>query len=238
MNATDSNGCPFEDSFEVTEPEALLASYETTPEYCDQGDGSATLDIAGGVGNYTVSASEGNVDDNLIYNLSSGSITATVEDGNGCIWEENVDIEFVPPHVVFFSPDPMLSCVELQIEVEGYVTGGSSDYEYVWSTTNGNIIGATNQSSIMVDEPGDYNLEVYDLFSGCTTDNTIAVTTTADLPEVEAGDDTPISCENLLPVLQGEVMWPIKLPGQPMMEILFPVEIHIILPLMRPELMS
>ncbi len=98
----------------------------------------------------------------------------------------------------------MLSCVELQIEVEGYVTGGSSDYEYVWSTTNGNIIGATNQSSIMVDEPGDYNLEVYDLFSGCTTDNTIAVTTTADLPEVEAGDDTPISCENLLPVLQGE----------------------------------
>ncbi len=42
------------------------------PEYCDQGDGSVIPDIAGGVGNYTVSSSEGNVEENLIYNLSAG----------------------------------------------------------------------------------------------------------------------------------------------------------------------
>ncbi len=202
LNATDSNGCPFEETFEVTEPDELLASYETTPEYCDQGDGTIMLDIDGGVGNYTLSSSEGDIDDNLIYNLPAGVTTAIVEDGNGCVWTENIEIEYSPQHEIFFSPDPEITCVQPTTEVQGFVTGGFDDYEYTWSTTNGNIIGATDQPIIVVDEAGDYNLEVYDIFSGCTALNSVAVTSTGDLPEVEAGDDTPISCELLEPILQ------------------------------------
>ncbi len=201
--ATDANGCLFEDSFVVTEPEELVASYETTPEYCDQGDGSILLDIDGGVGNYSVYASEGDVQDNLIYNLYAGNITATIEDGNGCIWEENVDIEFVAQHELFFTPDPEINCISPSTIVEGFITGGFDDYEYEWSTVNGHIVGETDGSSIEVDQEGDYDLAVYDIFSGCTAVSSVYVTSTADLPEVSAGADAPITCEITEAILQG-----------------------------------
>ncbi len=202
--ATDANGCLFEDSFFVDQPDQIEASYETTPEYCDQGDGSILLDIDGGVGNYTVYSSDGDVDEYLIYNLLAGTVTATVEDGNGCIWEENVEIEFVPQHELFFTPDPAVDCENPIASVQGFVTGGFDDYEYEWSTVNGNIIGDTNGPVIEVDAEGDYDLTVYDLFSGCIVSSSVYVVSNADPPNAEAGDDTPISCELPEPVLQGD----------------------------------
>jgi thiol-disulfide isomerase/thioredoxin len=48
LNATDANGCDFEESFTVDQPDELVATYATTPDYCDQGNGTITLDIEGG----------------------------------------------------------------------------------------------------------------------------------------------------------------------------------------------
>lgn len=203
LNATDNNGCTFEDTFEVTEPEELVAEYETTPEYCDQGNGTVILDISGGTGAYDISASEGTVYNNEIIDLFAGSVTATIEDGNGCIWEESIDIEYTPEHEVYFSPDPVVTCAQPNAVVTGYVQGGSDDYEYLWSTTNGHIVGQNNQPSVTVDQAGNYNLIVYDLVTGCQADNSVAVASTVDPPAVSAGDDTPVSCEVLEPVLQG-----------------------------------
>ncbi|MBK9104275.1 MAG: T9SS type A sorting domain-containing protein [Saprospiraceae bacterium] len=205
VNATDSHGCPFEETFQVSEPDELLATYETTPDYCDLGNGTAALQIEGGVGNYDLTASQGNVVGDLIIDLYAGSVIATVEDGNGCIWEESIDIEFVPEPDVYFSPDPTITCVQPIATVTGYVQSGtgSGDYEYEWSTTNGHIVGATNQSAVQVDQEGDYSLTVYDLFSGCQVANEVAVQSTQTPPPVAAGDDSPISCEDLEPELQG-----------------------------------
>ncbi len=204
--ATDDNGCTFEASFEVTEPEELIASYEATPEYCGQEDGTVSLDIEGGVGNYDVSASQGDVFGDLIINIPAGLVNIQVEDGNGCIWVENVDIDFVSEPSLYFTPNPLITCIQYTPTVEGYVDpgSGSGDYEFEWSTLNGNIIGPTNQPTIVVDQPGDYDLHVYDLISGCEVESSVAVGTTVDPPDVAAGTDAPISCENLQLVLAGE----------------------------------
>lgn len=202
LNATDNNGCTFEDTFEVTEPDELTADYESTPDYCDQANGTIVLEISGGTGSYDISASEGTVYGNQIIDLPAGSVTAFVEDVNGCLWEQDIDIEFTPEHTIYFSPDPQVTCVQPTTVVTGYVQGGSDDYEYEWSTSNGHIVGQSNQPNVTVDQPGTYNLIVYDLVTGCQADNAVAVASTIDPPAVSAGDDTPVSCEDLQPELQ------------------------------------
>lgn len=201
LNATDNNGCTFEDAFEVTEPDELVAEYETTPDYCDQSNGTVTLEISGGTGDYDISASDGTVYGDQIIDLSAGSVTAFVEDENGCMWEEDIDIEYTPEHSIYFSPDPVVTCVQPTTVVTGYVQGGSDDYEYEWSTSNGHIVGQSNQPSVTVDQPGTYSLIVYDLVTGCQADNAVAVASTINPPAVSAGDDTPVSCEDLQPEL-------------------------------------
>jgi PKD repeat protein len=109
----------------------------------------------------------------------------------------------VPEHSVYFSPDPIITCAQPTTTVTGYVNNGSGDYEFEWTTTNGNIVGAANQSTVVVDQEGDYDLLVYDLFSGCQVESTVEVASTVVAPAVAAGDDEPISCEDLQPELQG-----------------------------------
>ena len=203
VNAIDNNGCPFEASFEVPAPDELVADYGTTPEYCDQEDGTVTLDIDGGVGNYDISASEGTIIGNQVLDIPAGFVSITIEDGNGCIWNENIEIEFVPEPNVYFSPNPTITCPQPQTAVTGYVQQGSGDYEYEWTTTNGNIVGPANQPTIQVDQAGDYDLLVYDLFSGCQVENSVAVISQIVAPPVSAGDNEPISCEVLQLQLDG-----------------------------------
>jgi PKD repeat protein len=203
LNATDNNGCTFEGTYEISEPEELLAQYETTPDYCDQQVGSVTLDIEGGVGGYEISSSEGTIFGNTILDIPAGIVVVTVEDNNGCIWEENIEIEFEPAPELYFSPDPTITCVQPITTVTGYVQGGSSDFEYEWTTSNGNIVGPADQATISVDQPGDYTLLVFDVFTGCEVENAVAVVSTVDPPVAEAGIDEPISCEILTPVLEG-----------------------------------
>jgi PKD repeat protein len=201
LNATDNNGCPFEATFEVPAPDELVAEYATTPEYCDQEDGTVSLDIYGGVGNYDISASEGSVIGNQVLDIPAGFVTITIEDGNGCLWNENIEIEFVPEPIVYFSPDPAITCTQPQAAVTGYVNQGSGEYEFEWTTMNGNIVGPANQPTIQVDQAGDYDLLVYDLLSGCQVESTVAVESQIVSPAVTAGDDEPISCEALQPQL-------------------------------------
>ncbi|MBP7238676.1 MAG: T9SS type A sorting domain-containing protein [Saprospiraceae bacterium] len=203
VNATDNNGCTFEATFEVPAPDELVAEYATTPEYCDQEDGTVALDIDGGVGNYDISASEGTVVGNQVLDIPAGFVSVTIEDGNGCLWNETIEIEFVPEPNVYFNPDPTITCTQPQAAVTGYVNQGSGDYEYEWTTTNGNIVGPANQATIQVDQAGDYDLLVYDLFSGCQVASSIEVVSQVVTPAVTAGDDEPISCEALQPQLAG-----------------------------------
>ncbi len=201
--ATDANGCEFEESFTVSEPDELVASFETTPDYCDLENGTAAFEIDGGVGGYELSASEGNVVGFNIIDLPAGVFTATVEDNNGCIWEEQIEIEGEAAPELYFTPDPSISCTQPLTTVTGYVQGGSGDFEFLWTTTNGNIVGPNNQASVQVDAGGDYDLLVTDIFTGCPVESSVEVSSTVDPPAVSAGADTPITCEDLQIELAG-----------------------------------
>jgi len=203
VTATDDNGCEFEASFEVTEPDAITVEAQLTPDYCDQGNGTIALAIDGGVGGYDVSSSEGTVFGTNILDIPAGSVNVEVEDNNGCLWLDDYNINAEAAANLYFSPAPNISCVQPSTVVTGYLNGGSGDYTYQWSTTNGHIVGPTNQAAITVDAAGDYTLDVDDIFTGCAINNAVAVTSQVDPPAASAGDDAPVSCENPQLTLNG-----------------------------------
>ncbi|HEX5112915.1 MAG TPA: PKD domain-containing protein, partial [Saprospiraceae bacterium] len=203
VTATDSHGCEFEASFEITEPEAIVVTAELTPDYCDLGNGTISLEIDGGVGGYEVSSSEGTVFGTNILDVPAGNVEVEVEDNNGCIWADDYNVIGEPAPNMYFTPSPSISCVQPTTVVTGYLNGGSGDFTYHWTTSNGHIVGATNQSSITVDAAGNYLLTVNDIFTGCEIENEVEVTSNITPPAATAGDDAPVSCENLQLTLNG-----------------------------------
>lgn len=203
LTVTDDNGCTDVESFAIEEPEPLEAELETTTENCEQENGTATLLISGGVGNYEISSSSGEVFGNQIINLPQGIHTATVEDANGCIWEESFEIEHLDAPTVDLAQGADLTCIQLTTSVTGFAAGGTGDYEYQWSTQDGHIVsGSINQTAI-VDAEGTYTLVVTDFYSGCEVESSIEVVAEIVLPEVDAGTDLPVTCELQEITLQG-----------------------------------
>ena len=203
VSVTDNNGCTFEETFEVDQPDPIEAEADLTPENCDEEDGTITLAISGGTGDYDISASAGQVLGTQVINLPAGPVTTTIEDENGCILEQTYEIEFLPAPEADIFQGPELNCTQLTTTLTAIAWSGSGDFEYEWYTTNGNIVGNNNSETITIDQEGTYELIVVDFISGCETSTTIEVEADIVVPEVSAGDDLPISCEINEPTIQG-----------------------------------
>lgn len=67
---------------------------------------------------------------------------------------------------------------------------------YQWSTTNGNIVGATDQKNCVVNAVGTYNLIVTNTMTGCTATTDVTVTITNDVPTANAASSGLITCAN------------------------------------------
>src|SRR5688500_6826237 len=200
---TDDNGCEFEEDFVVDEPEPLEAEAEVTPENCGGEDGTITLDISGGVGDYQLSATAGDIFGYQVVNLAEGNVTVFVEDENGCQWEADYEIGFMEAPEVDVFQGPELNCIQVTTTLTSYAWNGSGDFEYEWYTTNGNIVGGNNQETITVEQEGTYTVIVVDLISGCETQLSYDLTADIVLHEANAGNDLPISCEENQPTIQG-----------------------------------
>lgn len=204
VTATDANGCEFiSAAFTVEEPEEITAEATLTPDFCDQDNGTITLAIEGGVGGYVISASEGSVSGNVISDLPGGNVDVEIEDTHGCLWTESYDVEEIAQPEIYFSPNPSVSCAQPIEEISGFVQNGSGEYEYQWTAISGHIVGASNQQVVQVDQPGEYELLIYDLVYGCDFSNLAEVSSNIELPIANAGVDTAITCENLQLTLGG-----------------------------------
>jgi len=202
---TDDNGCEVTETFFVDQPDPVEATGVLSPEYCQQENGIVELEnITGGSGGYEVFATAGTVYGNSVVDLSAGPLTVTVEDVNGCTWEADFVIEEGIEPDLYFTPDPEINCVNTNIVITGYVNNGSGEYSFVWTTTDGNIVGPANQASITVDQEGTYTLTMDDVLTECTAVGSVFVDNVGMLPEVYAGEDVPMTCETPEITLAGE----------------------------------
>ncbi len=186
VTIVDENGCESSCTASLEDPKALFCeANELIPASCDMNNGSAQVKVEGGTGPYTI------LWDNLedkeeALALSSGIHTVTITDANGCEVECSVEITTLPPLTCEIVKLRNVSCHganDGRVGVE--VTGGTPDYNYLWS--NGSTDEGINDLS-----GGIYTVTITDQV-GCTVVCQAEITeATALLCEVIVEND--ISC--------------------------------------------
>jgi len=130
LKVMDNLGCITSASFKLNEPTQLDIKVTKTVISCYGETGSIDLEISGGLAPYKIAWS--NLANGVsLKNLSSGTYTAKVTDGNNCVKEISIEIE--DP---FFFIDPVLIPISCNGENNGSInlnlTGGVSPIKVTW----------------------------------------------------------------------------------------------------------
>ncbi|SHH63274.1 T9SS type A sorting domain-containing protein [Flavobacterium defluvii] len=163
VTVTDANGCQATQTFTITEPTALTASFGAqTNVSCNGGsNGSATVNVTGGTGAYTYSWSPYGGTSATASGLTAGTYTVTVSDANTCQTTQSFTI--TEPAVLSATPShtDVLCNGSATGTATVTVSGGTPGYTYLWSPSGGTAATATGLTV------GNYSVLVTDA-NGCT----------------------------------------------------------------------
>ena len=81
---------------------------------------------------------------------------------------------------------------QIQLEASTTETG---DISFQWTTSDGNIVGSADTEDITIDAAGTYTVTITDN-NTCSNSDDVVVTSNAQLPNVSAGNDAVIDCNN------------------------------------------
>jgi large repetitive protein len=163
VTVTDANGCSVMDSIHLTEPNPLVIQVTTTPVSCTGGfDGTATANISGGVGNYSLFWDNFQTTPTAT-NLTPGTHQILVTDANGCQQITPFNILTIPPMSAASFTSQSVSCTggnngNASIQM----SGGTPPYSYNWNTTP-----IQNTATAFHLSTGVYSVTVTDA-NGCT----------------------------------------------------------------------
>ncbi|MCP4323077.1 MAG: hypothetical protein GY787_14770, partial [Alteromonadales bacterium] len=176
LTVTDGNLCEKKyndgNGIEVTEANPIIIGNPADIQdvTCNgDGDGSITLsNITGGSGSYTfiwtnlttsVTTDTGNI--SSISGLIPANYEVKIEDDNGCYLEETYTI--TQPDVLTITTDSIVltDCDGENGEIYVSVSGGTQPYKYVWTTTYGTGLEASDEYQTGL-TPGTYYLTVTD----------------------------------------------------------------------------
>ncbi len=162
---TDMNGCTATTMVSISQPNQLILneSESVSPLCLNGSDGSVSLSVEGGTGQYTYAINDQTSMESTIMNLSSGTYDLTITDQNNCSIIETI--------IVDEGPEIILE------EVNSIAPGcnGGNDAELIVSASNGlapytfTLNSETNSSGQFTNlSAGDYEVDVEDS-NGCTT---------------------------------------------------------------------
>ncbi|MBR9922987.1 MAG: gliding motility-associated C-terminal domain-containing protein [Bacteroidetes bacterium] len=115
---------------------------------------------------------------------------------NFCMAEDSILV--FPPTACF--PDcevavpPVLTCVQDTISLDAGASSTGPQFEYEWTTVDGNLCGGETTLFPCVDAPGEYELVVTDTNNQFSCSVSIDVLEDLTEPLVEAGDDGVLTC--------------------------------------------
>jgi gliding motility-associated-like protein len=123
---------------------------------------------------------------------------------NGCTAVESVFISqnIIPPAADAGIAND-LTCTNESIELDGSNSSTGIDFEYLWTTSTGNIIMGNNTLNPMIGEPGTYELQVTNTTNNCVSTAEIAVDQNIDTPIADAGLQAQLTCTIIETQLDG-----------------------------------
>lgn len=132
-----------------------------------------------------------------IFVCVQGTYSVTATDVYGCYGQTSIEVMPLATPTADAGPDAELDCVNTEITIGGENSTTGPDIGYTWSN------GATTAMQT-ISEPGEYFLTVTNNSTFCFDVDLVVVTQNADLPIADAGEDTCISCETGLAILEAE----------------------------------
>ncbi len=129
----------------------------------------------------------------------TGTYTLTVLDAsNGCTNSASTVVEqdINDPDASIFSNSSTLDCniTSLNLDASGSSTG--IDFNYDWTSSDGNIVGSPSGFSVTIDQSGSYELLVTNTLSGCTNTASIIINQDIFPPLINPIADITIDCVN------------------------------------------
>lgn len=138
--------------------------------------------------------------------LTAGDYTIIITNqDNGCTASATKTVlEDVTPPIAEAGDMKMLICGTTDVELDGSTSSSGNEFTYQWeATVNGDICGITDAMNLTVCAPGTYELLVTNTDNGCTATDFVQVEADTMLPNVSAGLDKILNCEDLTLVLDG-----------------------------------
>ena len=181
----------FEETYTVTEPDALSASSTSQDISCNGADdGSIDLTVSGGTTDYTFAWDNGAGANEDPIDLGPGDYTVTITDANGCTLIEGPITISEPDALSAIANRNDVTCFgEDDGSIDLTVSGGTTDYTFEWDNGAGNDEDPTGLA------PGDYTVTITDA-NGCTLVEGPLTINEPDELEVTNVDITTASCSD------------------------------------------
>ncbi len=136
------------------------------------------------------------------------TVIAGTDDGNGQIaiidacYSESTGVPIIfnnlPVVVITPATDTELNCDEQILSLSGINSQAQGIIDYQWSVIDeGNIISATSNSEVLLDEVGSYQLVITDQLTGCTAGTSINITINENTPNAVIADPDRLTCDIL-----------------------------------------
>jgi gliding motility-associated-like protein len=122
---------------------------------------------------------------------------------NGCTNSDNVLVgqdNSLPQAVI--APPALLTCTVQEQNLTATASQGAN-FEYLWTTNSGNILGDETTLSPQINQPGVYILTVTNTENGCTLTTQTSVEQDVELPTADAGQPYIMDCFEELNTLDG-----------------------------------
>jgi len=174
VTVEDANGCTFETSVVLTEPDPLIVDVTVNNDVTCYGltDGNATAAADGGTPFYTYTWNDplNSVGPNASQ-LPSGTWVVNVTDINGCTGAETVDIDEPTEINITFTNIQNITCFgDTDGRLGVIVSGGTPQYDYLWDDDD------ASEYPLLINIPADtYSITVTDE-NGCTVTDSYEIT--------------------------------------------------------------
>lgn len=136
---------------------------------------------------------------------AAGTYTLIVTDAQTiCTESTSVEVvgDFAAPTSIAGDPQS-LDCQNVVATLDGSASSSGSNYTYLWTTANGNITDGETTAIATVNAAGVYTLIVTNTLNGCSSNSSVTIDQSAEVPTVDAGDPQALTCTALEVALDG-----------------------------------
>lgn len=168
VSITDSKGCTANTAIVITEPPALSVVPSATTGTCSVSNGSASVNVSGGVLPYSYTWSNGSSGSNIITGLAAGTYSVTISDANGCAQMSSITVQNTGSISSSVSSLVSPTCFGVaNASATVSVAGGTGPFTYLWQPSVSSSATATGLSA------GNYSVTVTDANQCVTTTNVV-----------------------------------------------------------------